>query len=244
MEILPVLDLLDGVVVRGVAGRRSEYRPLRSNLTSSIEPLEVARAMRLAFGFERFYLADLDAIMHHRPNGETYRRLIEDGFQLLVDAGIGDVESARSVSNLGAEPIVGLESCSSPQALSEIAIATRGNLTFSLDLQHGRPMLASRSEAWSDDPLQIARQAVEVGVSRMIVLDLADVGTSSGGQTDSLCRLLLQQFPSLQLTCGGGVRGIEDLRRLKSLGAAWVLVASALHDGRLSASDCREFRSG
>ncbi|WP_261403065.1 HisA/HisF-related TIM barrel protein [Chenggangzhangella methanolivorans] len=32
----------------------------------------------------------------------------------------------------------------------------------------------------------------------------------------------------------GGVRGIEDLRALQGIGVAGALVASALHDGRLS----------
>jgi len=237
MNVLPVLDLLDGVVVRGIAGRRSEYRPLQSKLTLSVGPLEVARAIRATYGFQRFYLADLDAILHRRPNWDAYRRLIADGFRLLVDAGVGDVQLALSISQLGAEPIVGLESCANPQALLDIARQCDG--TFSLDLHHGRPLLAEGADGWSIEPQGIARQVVEAGISRLIVLDLADVGTSSGGQTDTLCRALLDEFPTLELTCGGGVRGIDDLQRLKSLGVTNVLVASALHDGRLSVSNCR-----
>src|SRR5579872_5647704 len=44
MRIVPVLDLLGGVVVRGVGGRRREYRPVVSRLTPSCDPLDVARA--------------------------------------------------------------------------------------------------------------------------------------------------------------------------------------------------------
>ena len=40
---------------------------------------------------------------------------------------------------------------------------------------------------------------------------------------------------------GGGVRGVEDLRRLKRSGASAVLVASALHDGRLTPGAAAEF---
>ena len=46
MTVLPVLDVLEGVVVRGVAGQRAEYRPLRSRLVESAVPLDVARALR------------------------------------------------------------------------------------------------------------------------------------------------------------------------------------------------------
>jgi hypothetical protein len=44
MRILPVLDLMNGVVVRGVGGRRSEYRPVASRLAVSADPADVAAA--------------------------------------------------------------------------------------------------------------------------------------------------------------------------------------------------------
>ena len=38
MRIIPVLDVLGGCVVRGVGGRRDEYRPIVSKLCNSREP--------------------------------------------------------------------------------------------------------------------------------------------------------------------------------------------------------------
>lgn len=242
MQVLPVLDLLNGIVVRGVAGRRAEYQALRSRLTADVEPLAVARALHAQFQFTRFYVADLDAILHGRPNWDEYRQLIDDGFEILVDAGIATVEQSLFVRDCGAEPIVGLESCPGPEVLASIVDANRGAITFSLDLQDGCPLLAAES-TWSSQPVEIIRQSVACGVTRIIVLDLADVGTSSGGRTAGLCQSLLAEFPDLKLTCGGGVRGIEDLRRFELLGASTVLVASALHDGRLTPADVRRFRA-
>ena len=242
MTVLPVLDLLNGVVVRGIAGRRSEYQPLRSQLTSEVGPLEVARALGSQFGFTRFYVADLDAILHQRPNWQTYQQLIHEGFELLIDAGIRSVDEAISVRNCGAEPIIGLESCPGPEVLAGIVAANPGAITFSLDLQQGRPMLPINS-TWQTVPTEIVRQVVACGVTQIIVLDLADVGTSSGGGTQELCRELLVEFPKLELICGGGVRGINDLRTFESLGAKSILVASALHDGRLTPADLASIRA-
>ncbi len=239
MQVLPVIDLLRGVVVRGIAGQRSEYRPLQSKLTSSVKPLDVARAMRSTFGFTSLYLADLDGIVDRRPNWNCYQALLSDGFSLLVDAGVRDVALSLEVRRIGAEPIIGLESCPSPSVLAEIVTANQGQVTFSLDLKNGQPLLSSTSADWSDAPAEIIRQAIASGASRVIVLDLADVGTSSGGQTDTLCRSTRVEFPHLFLTCGGGVRGVDDLHKCKSWGASCVLVASALHDGRLTVADLR-----
>ncbi len=46
--------------------------------------------------------------------------------------------------------------------------------------------------------------------------------------------------PRLDALAGGGVGGLEDLSRLRGCGVGMALVASALHDGRLTRSDCEE----
>ena len=67
MRILPVIDLKGGLVVRGVAGRRQEYRPVVSRLTPSSRPIDVAGAFRDHLGLDHLYLADLDAIAGAAP---------------------------------------------------------------------------------------------------------------------------------------------------------------------------------
>ncbi len=234
--VLPVLDLLGGVVVRGVAGRRDEYLPLKSRLTTSTAPLDVARALRSEFGFQRLYVADLDAIVHRRPNWDVARQLVESGFRLLVDAGVETVEDVRSWRSLGCEVILGLESSRSPTDLTAM-VAECESVTFSLDLQNGVSMLAKTATGWSRHPNEIVRQVIACGVSKLIVLDLADVGMGSGARTGSLCRSILTEFPNIHLTSGGGVRSRADLNEWRASGVQQVLVASALHDGRLMPND-------
>ena len=68
----------------------------------------------------------------------------------------------------------------------------------------------------------------------MIVLDLARVGTGQGVGTLSLCRQLRALWPEINLVAGGGVRNLADLHDLQESGCHAALVASALHDGRLT----------
>lgn len=62
MHILPVIDLLDGQVVRAVAGERARYRPVRSRLAGDADPVAVAAALLELAPFAAVYVADLDAI--------------------------------------------------------------------------------------------------------------------------------------------------------------------------------------
>lgn len=237
MLVVPVLDIRHGVVVRGVGGRRAEYLPLQSRLTSSSDPLHVATVLCEHLGSETLYLADLDGILDQRPHEKLYTELASRGCRLWVDPGIRRPEDLKRVSATGANTIiVGLETCGDMDHLQRYVeeIPTE-RLMFSLDLQQGVPL--AQGKAASMPPLEIACRAYEAGFRRLLVLDLADVGTHTGGSTTPLLQRIRTSMPDLFLVTGGGVRDLLDLQRLAALSVDAVLIASALHDGRLSPVD-------
>ncbi|MGH7174523.1 MAG: HisA/HisF-related TIM barrel protein, partial [Gemmataceae bacterium] len=76
-----------------------------------------------------------------------------------------------------------------------------------------------------------------LGVRRLLVLDLAQVGCDSGTGTRELCARLCAKHPHVPISAGGGVRHRGDLEDLRACGVQASLVASALHDGRLTRAD-------
>lgn len=242
MRIVPVLDVLNGVVVRGVGGRRAEYRPLQSRLTSSCDPRDVARALAETFDLAELYVADLDGILQQRPHHALYAQLAASGVSAWVDPGLRTADDGVQLLAAGADvAVAGLESLASADVLRDLLQRLPAErVLFSLDLQAGRPLAGA---GWRGaDPREIAAAAVAAGVQRLLVLDLADVGCSTGGRTDALLQHLRTTYPHVQLVAGGGVRGVEDLQRYADLGVDAVLVASALHDGRLTPADVARFR--
>jgi phosphoribosylformimino-5-aminoimidazole carboxamide ribotide isomerase len=237
MQILPVMDLLGGRVVRGVGGRRQEYRPVVSQLTASCQPLDVARAFQTHFGLTGLYLADLEAIAGAEPSWHLYQALHAAGFRLWVEAGVREPPRARKLAQTGVGGIViGLETVSGPEALAEVARAFPKRTIFSLDLRGGVPM--GDASAWKGtDAFSIAVQALTLGVRRVLVLDLARIGVSAGPGTEELCGRLVTAHPDVEVSAGGGVGGLADLRRLRDCGVRVALVASALHDGVLRRAD-------
>jgi phosphoribosylformimino-5-aminoimidazole carboxamide ribotide isomerase len=237
MGIFPVIDLMHGQVVHGIAGRRHSYQPIRSSLTPATDPLDIAKAFRAHFGLTCLYLADLDAIDGAAPALATYTALQRAGFRLLIDAGLRTVADAQSLLDAGVAGVVaGLETLFSPEELAALVhVAGAARVVFSLDLKNGQPLAAG---TWSvTEPSKIAARAIALGVRRLLVLDLARVGTNSGPGTEAFCKGLKESFPDVELLAGGGVRGREDLVRLQTCGVDGVLVASALHDGRLRRED-------
>ena len=244
MKIIPVIDLLDGNVVRGIAGQREKYQPVQSCLATSTDPLSIATAFRSELNLNELYVADLDAILHNRPNLNTYRSLADAGFHIMVDAGLRDEEFANHLINAGADAVIaGLETSSGPEQLRRLSTQLAPQqVIFTLDMQNGQPL--GHLDAWkTNDPFEIAKQAVEAGVSRMIVLDLAQVGTGDGMNTGERCRQLSTHFANLQIITGGGIRNIDDIHALPSSHVHAVLVASALHNRNIGRGEIESLRN-
>jgi phosphoribosylformimino-5-aminoimidazole carboxamide ribotide isomerase len=246
VQILPVLDFKNGLVVRGVAGRRDEYRPIESKLCTGSTAGEVARSLRSTFGFDTCYVADLDAIAGSEPSWPLYDEVSTAGLVLWIDAGTGSPETAGNISkyfagrNLSGRIVVGLESLAGKSALRSIVESVPiVDLVFSLDLKHGKPLTTGAD--WSGlSPAEIADCAISLGLRSLIVLDLAGVGVGQGVPTLELCRRLRASHPTVEIITGGGVRNVDDLRAIRAAGCDSALVASALHDGRITPGELAE----
>ena len=228
VRIIPVIDVMGGVVVRGVGGRRSEYRPIVSKLTSSTDPVEVARVLFDTYKPHELYLADLDAIGGEMPAYKVYRAIFDLGVSLWVDAGVGDVSRAVAIAACGSDVVAGLETVPTAKVLREIVEAVGADrVVFSLDLRDGQPL-----REWTGTDRNPVATAAALGITRLIVLDLARVGGGVGTGTDDLCRDIASTYPHVEVFAGGGITGPEDLTRLAACGVRGALVASALHNGR------------
>jgi uncharacterized protein related to proFAR isomerase len=256
LRIVPVLDLRDGQVVRAAGGDRRRYEPLRSPLVDSAEPGAVSAALVKTFGNADLYIADLNAIAGETPDWRALDAIVGGasiagegllGFTLHVDAGPNTQERLAALLSFARQrslvlrPIVALETLSDPSELAPLAAACAGGGAFSLDLRDGRPMTTCRH--WQDaSPRSIAEAAIAAGFARLIVIDIARVGGGCGVAALRLCRELHRAHPRLSVWAGGGVRGPADIEAMAASGIDGALVASALHDGCLSAADVARYR--
>ena len=238
MRVIPVLDLMGGRAVHARRGERHRYEPVCSRLAApSGDAVALARAYRDVLALDDLYIADLDAIAGGEPDRPLLQSIAALGARVLVDAGVTSPERAGQVIEDGAAAVVvGLETLGSFEALASILHTVgEGRVVFSLDLRDGEPV--GRVGATNPgSPLDMVRHALDAGARAVIVLDLARVGTGAGIDL-TLVREIRHTFPELELLAGGGVQGREELERLADAGCDGVLVASALHDGRLGAND-------
>jgi len=242
LQIIPVLDVKAGTAVHAVGGRREDYRPLRSRLHPESDPVGMARAYCDVLRLPNLYLADLDAIGGSPPALDLYRALQRLGLSLWVDAGIRDAASIPTLVEVGVSTVVvGLESISGPEELAKILTRVDPErIVLSLDLREGLSLVPERADWPSTEPAKIAALAVQLGLRRLLLLDLARVGTGRGTGTTPLLQGLVQRHPGLALAVGGGISGTLDVLELERAGASAVLLGSTLHDGRIGPRELAE----
>lgn len=230
MQLIPVIDLKGGEVVRAFKGERSSYRPIVTPLAPSSAPKQVVAGFLRLFPFQTIYIADLDAIERRGGHAETILSLSEDFPELRFWIDDGANDEARLRRWLDApriDPVVGSESLASSALTPRLANDPR--VVLSLDFR-GESFLGPA------DVLAGPRHWPQ----RVIAMTLARVGAFEGPDVERLSSIG-RQAEGRRIYAAGGVRGAADLDALARIGAAGALVASALHDGRLTAKELRRF---
>jgi phosphoribosylformimino-5-aminoimidazole carboxamide ribotide isomerase len=225
--IIPVLDLKHGKVVRARSGDRASYRPIVTPLSPTSEAVDVLRGLRRLAPFSTVYIADLDAIAGEGGHDSVLRglRAAAPGVEFWVDAGYRRASDAHAVSSAGNTPVLGSETLvGTEQLATAMASFGAGRIVLSLDYRSGRFMGGHEIE-----------QRVDLWPDRIILMTLDRVGTGTGPDLDALTALA-RRAGDRAIFAAGGVRHEDDLVQLQSIGVAGVLVATALHDRRLSAA--------
>lgn len=207
-------------------------------MTESTEPPEVLKALQAHFGCNACYVADLDAIEGRQLNRCTIAEMVRTGVLLIVDAGAASIEQVESLLEIGVSKVVlASESFDDLTGLKAILHhVDPDSLIFSIDLKHGE--LRVQDPLWKNQsPLNLARFVIDQGIRQLIVLDLAAVGTGHGILTLKLCCEIRKLSPDVQITSGGGVNSRQCITDAVRAGLDALLIASALHDGRLNLHD-------
>jgi phosphoribosylformimino-5-aminoimidazole carboxamide ribotide isomerase len=227
--VVPVVDIRNGIAVQARAGDRANYAPLSSPLVASPEPATALAGLTSLHPFRAFYVADLDAIERGEPNIASIAAMAAaaPAAELWLDAGVASEAAVRAARGWGAgRVVIGSES----QAPGDLDLAVRleqAGVPVALSLDFHGETFAGPPALWSDPTLW---------PDTLIVMTLARVGTGRGPDLDRLLDVK-RRAGARRVFAAGGVRGPDDLAALAAAGVAGALIATALHEGRIGATD-------
>lgn len=211
MEIIPVIDLMNGLAVSGKSGNRKKYVPIKSVLCDSSNPLDVIAKYK-ENGAKKVYIADLNSIMGTGDNFEIVKNL--DIFK-IVDFGVTDKKDLENVKKYVNMTILGTET------LNDISILKEENIILSLDFKDGKLLNYNLEEILSEIDKK----------TPLIILDISSVGTQKGINVELIKDILKKTDNPIYI--GGGIKSEDDLKISKELGISGVLIGTTIHNGKL-----------
>lgn len=224
MQIIPVIDLLDGTVVHARKGDRKNYQAIQSSISKTSKPLDIVSALLEFYPFQQLYIADLNAIQKFGNNNFAEIISISQQYpnlKLWIDAGIGDISELALWNDRNFNVILASENFSDLDNYLNVKAHLSSDYILSLDFMpdgyRGPPELLINTQCWPDN---------------IILMSLAHVGANQGTNLE-----LLNQFKEyatqFNLYAAGGVRNLDDLTMLKQAGFHGALLASALHTRKI-----------
>ena len=222
MNIIPVIDLKDGLVVAAQQGQREHYLPINSRLCRSSRTEDVIDSYLSIYPFKNIYIADLNSITGKGTNEKLIKLMINKypDIEFWVDSG-KSITSLATLIAVNYRPIIGSEN---QHSTSKFNIKHNfNNHILSLDFfpeqgYRGPLELLNNSNLWPED---------------IIIMTLDKVGKKSGPDFERL-KCFQQKAADKNFIAAGGIRNLEDLMRLKNMGINHALVASALHSGEIN----------
>ncbi|NJD67446.1 MAG: hypothetical protein C3F12_02115 [Candidatus Methylomirabilota bacterium] len=236
VQIIPVIDIMRGVAVHARRGERWAYEPIQSVLLQGADPVILLRAYCETLKSASVYVADLDAIMGGGDNLALIKKMAaaEPQLQLLVDAGIHDIQQARRLLDAGVKKVIiaseSLAGCDAASGL--LAALGPERALFSLDLK-AQAVVWQRPSTESNDPVAAALRLLSLGCREAILLEMDRIGTGGGPNTALLGRVTAAA-PDMRFIVGGGVASVADLTGLQRAGASGALLATTLHSGAIT----------
>jgi len=235
MIIYPAIDLRGGQVVRLTEGKFDQQKTYGDN------PLAVAKDFKAA-GATWLHVVDLDGTKDptRRQTPLVQQLARESGLLVQTGGGIRDESQVEALLASGAQRvIVGSLAVREPARVKGwFARFGAQRLILSPDVRldaSGTPRIATAG--WQettgvalDDFLN---DYLTVGLQHILCTDISRDGKLTGPNT-ALYASLVKKFPSLQIQASGGVSSLDDLRVLKTTGAAGAIVGRALYEKKFT----------
>lgn len=238
MLIIPAIDLQDGKCVRLRQGE------MRSATVFSDDPAAVARRW-IDAGARRLHLVDLDGAFAGKPVNEAAIKAIVDAvgddIPVQLGGGIRDLNTLERYLDAGITyVIIGSAAVKHPGFLRDACNAFPGRIIAALDAKDGRVAVEGWSKVTQHAVIDLAQKFQDDGAKALIYTDISRDGMMSGVNVEATVKLA--QALSIPVIASGGIRNLDDVRRLCAVageGIVGAIAGRALYEGSLDFTEAQ-----
>lgn len=233
MLIIPAIDIKDGRCVRLKQGKMDQ------ETVYSDSPVDMARRWQ-KMGASLIHIVDLDGAVSGRPvNSKIIRDIIDTiSVGVQVGGGIRDMDLIDSYIGIGAGRVVlGTSVIGNPGLLKEACIRYPERIAVGIDAVDGMVAIDGWKTVTDRKAIDIAREMEGLPLWAIIYTDIKRDGMLTGPNIDGIAEMARRT--KIPIVASGGVKGIEDIKRLKDIEPKikGVIVGKSLYSGSIDLRD-------
>lgn len=240
-EIIPSIWLINGKCVRLKRGDFATEEVISHN------PLEIAQAFE-DHGIKRIHLVDLDGARRGEPKNYHILEAISGYTNLSVDftGGVStDGDVIKSFEH-GAKTItVASLAAKDPEKFTQWLVSygrERINLAADTDPQDYKIKIRGWLKKTEIDLFDHIENFYEKGLKFLKCSDVTRDGVSEGPNFE-LYAEIREKFPEIFLAASGGVRSIDDFKKLRDMGLKAAVFGRAYYENIISLQDLDKFNA-
>jgi len=225
MTILPAIDLKDGKAVRLSKGL------MESAKIYSDEPWQVAKRFE-ELGSEWVHLVDLNGAFAGEPkNLEQIKKIRANcNLKLELGGGIRDEKTINMYLELGIDRLIlGSIAVKNPQFIKDMA--KKYPIVVGIDAIDGMVAVEGWAKTSNMKATDLAKEFASCGVEAIICTDVGRDGMLSGVNVDFT--LEIKKASKIETIASGGLKDIEDIKKLIEAGVDGTIVGKAFYEGTL-----------
>lgn len=228
MVILPAIDLLDGNCVRLYKGEYNSSEKVAENA------LDTALMFKNS-GAKWLHTVDLNGAKGHKSvNFDIIKELAtSSGLNIETGGGIRSLKIAEKYLNAGVKRIIlGSAAVKNPELVSSaIKEFSAESVAVGIDAVNGYV----KTEGWLEKSdifyVDLAKKMQDLGVKYIIFTDISKDGTLEGANIKML--KILAQSIDINIIASGGIRDLNDIKKIKELNLYGAICGKSLYKGTL-----------
>ena len=228
MKIFPAIDLKDGKCVRLYKGEFTSVEIVGE------DPLQTALKFA-AEGAEYLHMVDLDGALNGNiKNLNSINKVINDlKIPIQLGGGIRSMDTIEMLIQKGlSRVILGTAALNNPALVKEAVKKFGDKIAIGIDARDGYVAVEGWKTSSKIEYIDFAKEMESIGIKTIIFTDISRDGTLTGPNFEATG--LLNDKVNCDIIASGGMKDIEDIKKLKKMNMYGAIIGKALYSGNIS----------
>ena len=239
MWLVPSITVINGRTIKLTQGK------LETEKVYNASPLDLAERF-LDHGITRVHLVDLDGASKGTPKNIPTLQMLANYTDLRINfaGGLHTDGAIVKAFEAGAKSVTAATIAVYNKALFADWMMSygRNRIVLAADTLDGHLRVGGWQKDTQIDLFEHVQYFYDRGLKYLKTTDISKDGVLSGPSFD-LYAALIKRFPELHIFASGGVRDMDDIKRLEALGVRGVIFGKAFYEEKISLDEISQFVS-